>query len=199
MPLRTFFPGRERRARAHLLSRSAMSLLFVGVLALASAVGLARTPFVGASTPAFAEVAFPPERCAVADTVEIVAKRERPAPAPSLLAPPPPLLSYNFYRERVPVPVGVLLRPHTYERTRFACAVQGADLGACLATNVSSLGLVTGLWGEKTAAYMMGAGAVLGAIWGGTTTANRTGISIGARLDDQHADIERHRSRPEAR
>lgn len=107
-------------------------------------------------------------RLALADTIEIVARRpglSLQPPARSAFLPYPALLAPR------PVPVEVLLRPNTIRISRFACALYGADRGAGTAAALSGLGLVTGALDGKKAGYLMGAGAILGALWGGTAGA----------------------------
>jgi hypothetical protein len=67
----------------------------------------------------------------------------------------------------------------THERPRISRVVFGAGQMAGRAGALSGVGLVGGLWGEKTAGYLIGAGAVLGAILGGTVGADDPSISIG--------------------
>ena len=78
------------------------------------------------------------------------------------------------------------LRPRTMELSRFGCAMYGADLGAATALNLGGLGSLLGWWSEETAFYMMGAGAALGAIWGGTlgNENSKFRIRIDARPDE---------------
>ncbi len=124
--------------------------------------------------------ATPRPRFAAGDTVEIVARRFRPLspqwtlPLPSHWTSPasaPPLHRSYAYRTAT--------RPRLYERPRAIRALYGADRVAGTAAAVGGLGMVGGLWGEKTAGYLMGAGAVLGALWGGTLGADNPGLRIG--------------------
>ena len=84
-----------------------------------------------------------------------------------------------------------MLRPRTYERTRVARIIYGADRMAGTTAALSGIGMVSGLWGEKTAGYLMGAGAVLGALWGGTLGANDPGIRIGIDSEPRMLDLGR--------
>jgi hypothetical protein len=115
------------------------------------------------------------------DTIEIVARRDR------LSGYRLGLSRYRFrafpdFRVRRPVPLSLVLRPKPIELSRFSCAIHGADLGAGTASTLGGLGLFAGLWGEKTTGYLMGAGAILGALWGGTAGADdsRFRIRVGA-------------------
>ena len=131
-------------------------------------------------------------RFALADTIEIVARRELLPRDRSDLARYPFLMHPDF-RARRPVSVAVLLRPRTIELTRFSCLIHGADLGAGTASALGGLGLVSGVWGDKTAGYFIGAGAILGAIWGGTAGANDSGFRMRVGVDASDPTASRHR------
>ena len=79
--------------------------------------------------------------------------------------------------------------------SRASCALQGAGLGTGTASSLAGLGLVTGLWGQKTAGYLMGAGAVLGALWGGTIGSESSALRIRVGLDDSQWRWDRYNSR----
>jgi hypothetical protein len=132
--------------------------------------------------PAGTEIGRGPNQFVLGDTIEIVARRD---PFVGRLSDPSryPFLAYTDLRARRPVPISLLLRTKPVERSRFASVIYGADLGAGTASSLGGVGLVTGLWGEKTTGYLMGAGAILGAIWGGTAGANDSGLRIRAGLD----------------
>jgi hypothetical protein len=77
--------------------------------------------------------------------------------------------------------------------------MHGADLGAGTASALGGLGLVSGVWGEKTTGYLMGAGAILGAIWGGTAGADNSGFRMRVGVDASDPAASRHRSLPNDR
>ena len=134
------------------------------------------------SIPATRELGRDPYRFASGDTVDVVARRGISSGRPSALS------RYQYAlrpdsRYRRPVPVSLLLRPKTIELSRFACAIYGADLGAGTASALGGVGLVSGLWGEKTTGYLMGAGAILGALWGGTAGASEDRFRIRIGVD----------------
>lgn len=106
------------------------------------------------------------------DTIQIVARRRvgglRIAAAPPDTSASAPHLVFRTMSRFTP-----------YERPRFARVVLGADRMAGTAAALSGIGLLGGLWGEETAATMIGAGAILGAIWGGTLGADDPALRIG--------------------
>jgi hypothetical protein len=126
------------------------------------------------------------------DTIEIVARRGRLSLDRSMLS----YLRYSDVPVRRPVPVSLLMRPRTIELSRFASVIYGADLGAGTASTLGGLGLVTGMWGGKTTGYLMGAGALLGAIWGGTSKPAGSGIRIRAAVDPSNPTESRHHGLP---
>jgi hypothetical protein len=149
-------------------------LLVAGLQAArAGAAPVSRIPWIGR------ELGLTQVRFAMRDTIEIVAHRYRPLMRPW----PSPPLSYlaaapapQYYRS---LAFSALTHRRTYERPRIARAICGAGQLTGTAAAVGGLGLVGGLWGDKTAAYLMGAGAVLGTLWGGTLGAETPGIRIG--------------------
>jgi hypothetical protein len=135
-------------------------------------------------------------RFVLSDTLEIVARRDPLAGLPSDLS------RYRYAATpgnpaSGPVPVATLLQPRYVERSRFSCVLHGADLGAGAASAIGGAGLVSGLWRGKTAGYLMGAGAVLGALWGGTAGANNPGFRIRATVGETDPETGRHRDRSE--
>lgn len=136
----------------------------------------------------------------VGDTLEIVARRTPPlgsgisygGPARDPLAAlrtgavDDPLATRPATEAR-PSTLSLLARPRPIfvEPTKFSRLVLGADLGAGMVSSVAGAGLVTGLWGEKTAGYLMGAGAVLGALWGGTIGSDNSALRIRVGGDPQ--------------
>ncbi len=74
---------------------------------------------------------------------------------------------------RDPVP-----RPRVIRLSRFSCVARGADRGAFGGLSVGTVGNWLGLWDEKTAWAIMGAGAAAGAIWGGTAGAADDGFRL---------------------
>jgi hypothetical protein len=136
-------------------------------------------------------------RFAAGDTVEIVAHRYTPL-SPRWSLPSPSYLTYRTAPTRQycrAVAFTALTRPRTYERPRLIRAIYGADQVAGTAAALGGLGLVGGLWREKTAGYLMGAGAVLGALWGGTLGADNPGLRIGIDPGPPGTDDGRHSHR----
>lgn len=147
-------------------------------------------------------------RHAVRDTIEIVARRGLYFPLDRIggIAPPDlrpteqsilsrrPYVAYSDFRVRRPVPVSLVLKPRVIELSRFSCALYGADLGAGAASTLGGIGLVSGLCKERTAGYLMGAGALLGAIWGGTAGAEDSRFRIRVGVEDNDPAARRDRS-----
>jgi hypothetical protein len=76
-------------------------------------------------------------------------------------------------------PPGRLLAPPVAVRlTRFGCAAYGADRGASTALWIGGVGHMLGFLSEKDALRLTAAGAVLGALWGGTAGAEDTGFRV---------------------
>jgi hypothetical protein len=128
---------------------------------------------------------------AFADTIEIVGRRISPLPSPGSN------LSGSIQPERDPQYRGSLLltsmlRPHLYVRTRAERVIYGADRLAGASAAIGGLGMVGGLWGEKPAGYLMGAGAILGALWGGTIGSNDPGLRVGVVAEPRVLDRDRH-------
>lgn len=133
-------------------------------------------------------------RFTLADTIEIVARRWTPiALVPDL--PRPWLGATPESKYQPALLLRTMTRPRTYERTRFARVILGADRLAGSAAALGGLGLVGGLWGERTAGYLMGAGAVLGALWGGTIGADDPGLRIGVQTEPRTLPLERRSQR----
>jgi hypothetical protein len=133
-------------------------------------------------------------RFVFADTIEIIGRRPASAVRFSTL-PAAPLQPLPDPKYQPGLLLTTITRPHTYERSPFARVVFGADRMAGTAAALGGIGLVGGLWGERTAGYLMGAGAVLGALWGGTLGANDPGLRIGVEAEPRTWERER-RSRP---
>lgn len=132
----------------------------------------------------------PLHRFAVPDTIEIIGRRVTPpaswaANLTGSLAPTPDR-QYRGSLLRA-----AMLRPRTYERTRAARIIYGADRFAGASAALGGLGLVSGLCSEQTAGYLMGAGAVLGALWGGTLGSNNAAIRIGIQSEPSVHEVER--------
>ncbi len=87
--------------------------------------------------------------------------------------------------------LATMLRPRFRERTPFARVVMGADRLAAAGGAIGGLGMVGGLWGEKTTGILMGAGAVLGAVWGGTLGADDPDLRLGIEAEPRHLGMER--------
>lgn len=149
---------------------------------------------------------------AVGDTVEIVARRVPLlgcgglcyAPAKDPLAAlrtstvhPSFAAGLDGRKSPPAVPLLAMPPPSTVESSRFSRLVLGADLGAGTVSSLAGLGLVTGVWGEKTAGYLMGAGAILGALWGGTIGADNSALRVRVGLDDPAARWDRYRFQPD--
>jgi hypothetical protein len=143
----------------------------------------AESPLAPSGSPTARELDGPLLRLAAGDTVEIVARRyarlspDWSLPLPSYLTDPTPQAPTP--RSRRSLVFTALTRARTYQRPRYVRAIYGADRFAGTAAAVGGLGLLGGVWGGKTAGYFMGAGAVLGALWGGTLGADTPGIRIG--------------------
>jgi hypothetical protein len=76
-------------------------------------------------------------------------------------------------------------RLHTVRLSRFATTAYGADRGANAGLFLGGIGNLIGAWDEKTAFYLMGAGAALGAIWGGTAGADDPAFNVRVTADDR--------------
>ncbi len=76
---------------------------------------------------------------------------------------------------------GLLPPPATVRLSRFGTAAYGADRGANAGLWLGGLGHILGLWSEEDALRMTAAGAVLGALWGGTAGAADDGFRIRVR------------------
>lgn len=63
--------------------------------------------------------------------------------------------------------------------------VYGADKGAFASLAVGTVGSWVGLWDEETAWYMMGAGAAIGAVLGGTIGSEHVHVGIGVQSDER--------------
>jgi len=151
------------------------------------------------------------ERFIVGDTVEIVARRTPLLGYLGVFAPTKDPLAalrartvhHHFpasldFKGRPAVPLSAMLRPRTVELSRFSCLVHGADLGAGTASSLAGLGLVTGVMGQKSAGYLLGASAILGALWGGTIGANDPNFRVRVGMDDPGGPWDRFRSQPDA-
>lgn len=172
----------------------AIVLLCAGAEASRAQIRQGMVPLVPATT----EIGSDSSRFVLGDTIEIVARRElAPRYRPDLSRYP--FLVHSDLRVRHPVPVSVLLRRRTSEPSRLSCAIHGADLGAGTTSALGGLGLVSGVWGEKTTGYLMGAGAILGAIWGGTAGADNPGFRMRVDVDALDPAANRHRPTPDDR
>jgi hypothetical protein len=172
----------------------AIVLLYAGADVPRAQVRQGVVPLVPATT----EIGGDSSQFVQGDTIEIVARRELLPRERSDLSRYR-FLAHPDFRARHPVPVSLLLRPRTIELSRFSCAMHGADLGAGTASALGGLGLVSGVWGEKTTGYLMGAGAILGAIWGGTAGADNSGFRMRVGVDASDPAASRHRSLPNDR
>ena len=117
----------------------------------------------------------------VPDTVVVEARRQWvPRPQVSLLYESlrPSLRTPGLLK--VPNPASFPTRPPMMELTRFGSILYGADTGAFRGLAAGTLGSWCGLWEERKAWYLMGAGAALGAIWGGVSTGKNSRVQIRA-------------------
>lgn len=115
------------------------------------------------------------------DTVVIEARREgMPRPQVKLL--------YDSIRPgmqvpgpwRVPSPASFPSRPPCVELSGLGRIAYAADAGAYAGLSVGTLGSWFGLWDERKAWYLMGAGAALGAIWSGASGTGNSRVQIRA-------------------
>lgn len=70
-----------------------------------------------------------------------------------------------------------------YELSKAQCALYGADSGVTLGLIAGALGMSAGLWDERTAWYIAGAAAVLGALRG-ASMADEPAFRVRLRWDD---------------
>jgi len=121
-----------------------------------------------------------------ADTIEIVALRAGPRiPRLGLASPANGTLPPSGFHRGVAF--FAMTHVRTMERPRLARAILGAGTGAGAAGSLNGIGLVSGLWKDRTARYLMGAGTILGAIWGGTLGSDNSMIRIGVDERSQPA------------
>jgi hypothetical protein len=152
----------------------------VGILLLliGNHVGAETPPARYLLAPIGKQIGVPLLHFALGDTVEIVAHRR-----PSLGSHWSPATSVNLMAPKLQYQRSLaffsLTHVRTYERSRLARTIYGADQFAGTAAALGGLGLIGGVWDGKTAGYFMGAGAVLGALWGGTLGADNPRIRIG--------------------
>jgi hypothetical protein len=158
-------------------SRPGISIV-LGLLLVMSGRVLADTESARLYTPLGVALGRPTLRFTVADTIEIVAHRNGP-PRPLAMSALGAIPSTPTMQERRQRAFSFMTHVRTFERPRFSRAIVGAGQLAGTASALSGLGLVGGLWGDKTAGYLMGAGAVLGALWGATLGADAPGIRLG--------------------
>ena len=172
----------------------AIVLLCAGADVLLAQVRREMVPLGKATT----EIRSDSSRFVLGDTIEIVARRELLPCARSDLSRYS-FLAHPDLRARHRIPVSLLLQTRTIELSRFSCAIHGADLGATTASAFGGLGLVSGVWGGKTTGYLMGAGAILGAILGGTAGADNSGFRMRVGVDASDPAASRHRAVPDDR
>lgn len=70
-----------------------------------------------------------------------------------------------------------------YEMSKFECALSGADTGLTLGLIAGALGMMAGLWDERSAWYIAGAAAVLGA-FRGVSKADDPAFSVRLRWEE---------------
>lgn len=115
------------------------------------------------------------------DTVVVEARRQwMPRPQVSLLYESlrPSLRSPGLLK--VPSPASFPTHLPTIELTRLGRIAYGADAGAYGGLSAGVLGSWLGLWEERKAWYLMGAGAAVGAILGGVSTGKNSRVQIRA-------------------
>jgi len=189
---------RMRSARTPGSSGTVWAITILLFCACAGACRAQVRPGVTPPTSAPNRIDRAPHQFVSGDTVEIVARRvylslDRPGLSRY------PFRTYTDFRARRPVPLSVLMQPKSIEPTRFARVIYGADLGASAASSLGGVGMVAGLWGGRTAGYLMGAGAVLGAIFGRNAAANEYGLRIRAEADGGSSPSTRHSTVPDQR
>ena len=135
------------------------------------------------TAPSASQPPAPPSEVVLADTIWVVA---RAAPWDgcrfTLLSLRP--ASRGFDSEPLLSPYLSGPRLQTVRLSRFACTAYGADRGANAGLFLGGLGNLTGLWDEKTAFYLMGAGAALGALWGGSAGAEDPAFRVRVEFED---------------
>lgn len=172
------------------------ALLVGGLLGATSDAARAQSGHDFLRRPALRELGRNLHGFAPGDTIEIVARRRLLPPGLSSVAGSR-LPEHAPLGVQRPVPTSLFLRPRQVEMSRFACLIYGADMGAGTASALGGIGLVSGLCGEKTAGYLIGAGAVLGALWGGTAGADDPRFRI--RIGAGPSDADPHALTPEER
>lgn len=88
---------------------------------------------------------------------------------PLQLSPPSLSLRYSFLSQQ---------EARDIQPTRFDTGVLGADRGAYAGMMLGFVGTQSGLWGQRTSWYLMGAGAALGALWGSTAGVHSPGLRV---------------------
>jgi hypothetical protein len=141
------------------------------------------------------EIGRPDLTFASGDTIEIVGHRL------DLLGrtwklPPPAYLQEPLLPGPRPLASFILAHPRTFEQPHYARVILGAGRFAGGAAALSGFGLVGGLWGQKTAGTILGAGAILGALWGGTWGSENSSIRIGVEPGSYPPGSERRSPRP---
>lgn len=165
-------PITARRERAGTRSFRAFIAGGILLLFLGGPAAAENTPARRWLAPVGRQLGAPLLRFAAGDTIEIVARR---------LAPPPLIPSYSMTTPQYhrSIAFSVLSHPRTYERPRLARVIFGADQMAGTGAALAGLGLVGGICDDRTAGCLVGAGAILGALWGGTMGADEPGIRLG--------------------
>lgn len=85
-----------------------------------------------------------------------------------------------------PAPTRVPLtpRPVLFEASRYQTTILGADKGAYMGLAAGFLGEWLGVWDERTALAIMGAGAAAGGLWGGTAGYHDPGLRIRVKSEN---------------
>jgi hypothetical protein len=81
------------------------------------------------------------------------------------------------------VPYALPSRPRLVEATRYESTILWADRGAFAGLAAGFLGEWLGLFDEEAALAVIGAGAAIGALWGGTAGYDDPGFRIRVRAD----------------
>ncbi len=176
------FPGcPRRRSCGRVLSAGLLTgvlLLLILPLAVQAESGFGRPVQI----PLRAQLGCNPTVFSLGDTLEIVARRRfllsagKTVPLGLLTAAPDTALRRSHALQ-------MMLQPSVHERSAIGRVVFGAGKLAGTGAALGGAGMVCGLWGEKTAGCLMGAGAVLGALWGGTIGSDNPGLRFGVEVE----------------
>jgi hypothetical protein len=76
----------------------------------------------------------------------------------------------------------------TYELSHYECVLGGADMGMTFGLIAGAAGMSTGAWDERTAWYVAGAAAALGAIFGSKVLSNDPQFRVRLRWEASDHD-----------